>query len=48
LIADGLIRKVLLPQLNSKEDIIADGYFCQYTYYYYVPLYKGDKAYKLV
>jgi hypothetical protein len=48
LITDNLIRKILLPQLNGKEEIIADGRSYQYTYYYYAPLYKGIKAYKLV
>jgi hypothetical protein len=48
LITDDLIRKVLVPQLNSKEEIVADGFYYQYAYYHYVPLYKNDKAYKLV
>lgn len=48
LITDDLIQKVLVPQLEAKEEIIMDGHYYQYTYYYYVPLYSGNKAYKLI
>ncbi|CAH1758448.1 12922_t:CDS:1 [Entrophospora sp. SA101] len=48
LITDDLIRKVLVPQLDGKKEIRIDGYYYQYTYYYYVPLYNGNKAYKLI
>jgi len=48
LITNDLIRKVLVPQLDGKEEIRIDGYCYQYTYYYYVPLYNKNKAYKLV
>src|SRR5689334_8302934 len=47
LISDDLIRKVLVPQLVSKEEIRIDSRYYQYTYYYYVPLYSNNKAYKL-
>ena len=48
LITDDLIRKVLIPQLDS-EEIDEDGERnYQYTYYSAFPLYNGDKAYKLV
>lgn len=47
LITDNLIRKILLPQLNGKDDIRADGRNYQYTYYFAI-LYKGVKACKLV
>src|SRR4051812_11271239 len=47
LITDDLIRKFLVLQLEDKTEIILDGRYYQYSYYYYVPLYNGDKAYKL-
>jgi hypothetical protein len=48
LITDNLIRKILLPQLDS-ERVDEDGERnYQYTYYSAFPLYNGDKAYKLV
>jgi hypothetical protein len=48
LITDDLIRKVLIPQLDG-EEIDEDGERnYQYTYYYFVPLYNGNKAYKLI
>ncbi|RHZ36539.1 hypothetical protein [endosymbiont GvMRE of Glomus versiforme] len=48
LITDDLIRKVLVPQLDG-EEVDEDGERnYQYTYYYYVPLYNGNKAYKLI
>jgi len=47
LITDNLIRKILIPQLNNKDDIRSDGHNYQYTYYFAIS-YKGNKAYKLV
>lgn len=48
LITDNLIRKILLPQLDS-ERVDEDGERnYQYTYYSAFPLYNGDKAHKLV
>src|SRR3954462_6424999 len=47
LITDDLIRKILLLELDSEDDIRVDGRNYQYTYYFAI-LYKGVKAYKLV
>lgn len=47
LITDGLIRKVLVPQLDGEAEVKIDGSYYQYTYYFAIPC-KGNKAYKLV
>jgi len=47
LITDDLIRNVLLPQLDGEVEIIMDGRYYQYTYYFAVP-FRGNKAYKLI
>ena len=48
LITDDLIRKTLISQLDG-ERVDEDGERnYQYTYYSAFPLYKGNKAYKLV
>jgi hypothetical protein len=48
LITDDLIRKILLPQLDGEKEVRIDGVYYHYTYYHAVPLYKKNKAYKLV
>src|SRR5207253_3820606 len=37
LIVDDLIRKVLVPQLDGEVEIIMDGRYYQYTYYFAIP-----------
>src|SRR6185436_2137566 len=41
LITDDLIRKILIPQLNNKDDIRSDSRNYQYTYYFAIS-YKDD------
>ena len=42
------IIKELIQQLNGESGIESDGDNFPYTYYFYLPLYHNEKAYKIV